>query len=88
MGLLAGINVARMAQERELVTPPGATAMGALVYHLTNPATRDFQPMNVNFGLFPPLPGRLPKLQRGAAYAERALQELEEWMAAESGNLR
>jgi methylenetetrahydrofolate--tRNA-(uracil-5-)-methyltransferase len=88
MGLLAGINAARMAQERELVTPPRATAMGALVYHLTNPATRDFQPMNVNFGLFPPLPRRLPKPQRGAAYAERALKELEEWMVAESCNLR
>jgi methylenetetrahydrofolate--tRNA-(uracil-5-)-methyltransferase len=88
MGLLAGINAARMAQERELVTPPRATAMGALVYHLTNTATRDFQPMNVNFGLFPPLPGRLPKPQRGAAYAERALKELEEWMVAESCNMR
>jgi methylenetetrahydrofolate--tRNA-(uracil-5-)-methyltransferase len=88
MGLLAGINAARMAHERELVTPPRPTAMGALVYHLTNNATRDFQPMNINFGLFPPLPGRLPKPQRGAAYAERALKELEEWMVAESCNLR
>jgi methylenetetrahydrofolate--tRNA-(uracil-5-)-methyltransferase len=40
--------------------------------------------MNVNFGLFPPLPGRLAKKDRPAAYAERALIELEEWMTRES----
>ncbi len=80
MGLLAGINAARLARGQALLTPPRATALGALVYHLTNTETRDFQPMNVNFGLFPPLPGRLPKKLRGAAYAERALQELEAWI--------
>jgi methylenetetrahydrofolate--tRNA-(uracil-5-)-methyltransferase len=36
--------------------------------------------MNVNFGLFPPLPERLPKRQRGAAYAERALEDLAAWV--------
>ena len=79
MGLLAGINAARLAQGQPLITPPRATAHGALVAHLTNTATRDFQPMNVNFGLFPPLAERLPKRQRGAAYGARALQELAEW---------
>ena len=39
--------------------------------------------MNVNFGLFSPLPGRIPKKLRGAAYAERALEGLEEWMRGE-----
>ncbi|MEW6388372.1 MAG: methylenetetrahydrofolate--tRNA-(uracil(54)-C(5))-methyltransferase (FADH(2)-oxidizing) TrmFO [Thermodesulfobacteriota bacterium] len=80
MGLLAGINAARLARGEVLVTPPRATALGALVYHLTNTASKDFQPMNVNFGLFPALPGRLPKRQRGAAYAARALQELAKWV--------
>jgi methylenetetrahydrofolate--tRNA-(uracil-5-)-methyltransferase len=79
MGLLAGINAARQARGQDLTTPPRATAMGALIHHLTNTATRDFQPMNVNFGLFPPLAGRIPKKLRGGAYAERALKELEEW---------
>ena len=79
MGLLAGINAARRAQGLPLLTPPPTTAHGALIAHLTNTATRDFQPMNVNFGLFPPLSGRVPKRQRGAAYAERALKDLEEW---------
>jgi methylenetetrahydrofolate--tRNA-(uracil-5-)-methyltransferase len=69
MGLLAGINAARQVQSKEPVTPPRATALGALVQHLTNTATRDFQPMNVNFGLFPPWQA-LPK-NPGAAYAAR-----------------
>ncbi len=79
MGLLAGINAARQARGQALLSPPRATALGALIYHLTNTASKDFQPMNVNFGLFPPLAGRIPKKLRGAAYAERALEELEEW---------
>jgi methylenetetrahydrofolate--tRNA-(uracil-5-)-methyltransferase len=80
MGLLAGINAARRAQNLPLISPPRATAHGALVAHLTNTATRDFQPMNVNFGLFPPLPRRIPKKHRGAAYAERALEDLAAWV--------
>ena len=80
MGLLAGINATRLAQSKEMITPPRATALGALVYHLTNTETKNFQPMNVNFGLFPALEGRIPKKLRGAAYAERALEELEEWL--------
>ena len=81
MGLLAGINAARLALAQPLLTPPRETALGALIAHLTNTATKDFQPMNVNFGLFSPLDGRIPKKLRGAAYAARALQELEEWLA-------
>ena len=83
MGLLAGINAARQLLSRPLITPPRETALGALIAHLTNTATKDFQPMNVNFGLFPPLAGRIPKKLRGAAYAERALEALEEWMGVE-----
>ena len=82
MGLLAGINAARQAQGRDLTSPPRATALGALVHHLTDTDTRDFQPTNVNFGLFPELPGRIPKKLRRAAYAERALEELAGWVEA------
>ena len=87
MGLLAGINAARRAQGLPLLTPPRTTAHGALIAHLTNTATRDFQPMNVNFGLFPPLPGRMPKKHRGAAYAERALKDLAEWLKDNVGGV-
>ncbi|MCK9377090.1 MAG: methylenetetrahydrofolate--tRNA-(uracil(54)-C(5))-methyltransferase (FADH(2)-oxidizing) TrmFO [Syntrophobacterales bacterium] len=83
MGLLAGINATRHLRSQPLATPPRETALGALIYHLTNTATKDFQPMNVNFGLFPALEGRIPKKLRGAAYAERALEALEEWMRRE-----
>ena len=86
MGLLAGINAARQLRSRPLITPPRETALGALIGHLTNTATKDFQPMNVNFGLFPPLAGRIPKKLRGAAYAERALEALEGWMGREPGS--
>jgi methylenetetrahydrofolate--tRNA-(uracil-5-)-methyltransferase len=85
MGLLAGINAARRARGLPLVTPPPTTAHGALIAHLTNTATRDFQPMNVNFGLFPPLSRRIPKKHRGAAYAERALQDLTAWIKEMGG---
>ena len=85
MGLLAGLNAACQLQSRPLITPPRATALGALIHHLTNTATKDFQPMNVNFGLFPPLPTRTPKKLRGAAYAARALKELEEWIEESFG---
>ncbi len=83
MGLLAGINAARQMHSRPLITPPRETALGALISHLTNTETRDFQPMNVNFGLFPPLAARIPKKLRGAAYAERALKALERWARRE-----
>jgi methylenetetrahydrofolate--tRNA-(uracil-5-)-methyltransferase len=42
--------------------------------------------MNVNFGLFPPLAGRIPKKMRGAAYSERALEELKEWIKRNGDN--
>jgi methylenetetrahydrofolate--tRNA-(uracil-5-)-methyltransferase len=85
MGLLAGINAACQALGLPLLTPPRETALGALIYHLTNTATKDFQPMNVNFGLFPALEGRVPKKLRGAAYAERALEALEGWIKKNNG---
>jgi methylenetetrahydrofolate--tRNA-(uracil-5-)-methyltransferase len=60
--------------------PPGTTALGALLNHITNADYKTFQPMNVNFGLFPPLEGRAPKKERGGRYAGRAIEALREWM--------
>jgi methylenetetrahydrofolate--tRNA-(uracil-5-)-methyltransferase len=57
--------------------------LGALIAHLTNTQTKDFQPMNVNFGLFPALEGRIPKKLRGPAYAQRGLKALEAWIEQE-----
>jgi methylenetetrahydrofolate--tRNA-(uracil-5-)-methyltransferase len=78
MGLLAGINAAGLLCSRPFTTPPGETALGALVHHITTPQ-KNFQPMNVNFGLFPPLEGRLPKKLKRKKLAERALESLEVW---------
>ena len=80
MGLLAGINASRFARELPAVQPPPGTAMGSLIRYITRPDLKNFQPMNVNFGLFPLLPGRLKGKEKNRALAERALQELETWI--------
>ncbi len=77
MGWLAGVNAARLAQGLEPLVPPPETAHGALVSHITNSSNSNFQPMNINFGLFPRLEKRLPKKKRGEAHAARALRQWE-----------
>ncbi len=84
MGLLAGINGARLAAGKKPVVPPRETALGSLIAHLTGTDPDRFQPSNINFGLFPKLPGKVPKKFRGDHYAARALQALEQWQAATS----
>lgn len=84
-GFLAGVNGAFLASGREPVAPPPDTALGALTTHITNAEARHFQPMNVNYGLFPELPGRVKKKERRQRMAERALAELEEWRTIVQG---
>ena len=79
MGLLAGLNVSRLLAGLEMFPPPPETALGALIGHITNGDRKTFQPMNVTFGLFPPLPGRIRKKERGANYARRSLASLAAW---------
>lgn len=88
-GGLAGRMAACEILGKEWRFPPEHTAHGALLAHITGGAMADsFQPMNINFGLFPPLTqknekGRIPKgRERKMAYASRALAELEGWAAA------
>jgi len=83
MGILAGINTGRLFKGRPLITPPPTTALGALAGHISRQPRKDFQPMNINFGLFPPLTGKVPRRLRGKAYAERALVDLKLWMDEE-----
>jgi methylenetetrahydrofolate--tRNA-(uracil-5-)-methyltransferase len=76
-GLLAGINLARLVDGAEPVVPPPETMLGALLRyaHTADPAR--FQPMNANFGLLPPLPGRIgDKRARYGALAERGLDAM------------
>jgi methylenetetrahydrofolate--tRNA-(uracil-5-)-methyltransferase len=82
VGLLAGRFAAAEALGLAPRLPPRTTALGALLAHITGEAKAEtFQPMNVNFGLFPPLQG-VHKKARKAAFAERALADLDRWMAA------
>ena len=89
MGLLAGINAARLVREKDLLVPPPTTAHGALVHYLTEADPKHFQPMNINWGLFPPLDlppkkrKRMPKKVRYQLMAERALRDLEHWITRE-----
>jgi methylenetetrahydrofolate--tRNA-(uracil-5-)-methyltransferase len=77
MGIIAGVNACRQAMGRSPVVPPATTAMGALINYITRSEHVPFQPMNVNFGLFPPLPGK--RRQRRQHLATRALEDLKRW---------
>ena len=84
MGLLAGRMAAAGIKGRTLVPPPPVTAMGALISHITGGAeAKTFQPMNVNFGLFPPIEakgGRKGRKDRYKAYTDRAKDAFAEWL--------
>jgi methylenetetrahydrofolate--tRNA-(uracil-5-)-methyltransferase len=80
-GLLAGRFAAAEMLGEPLTTPPEQTALGALLGHITGGAdAQTFQPMNVNFGLFPPLEGKMKKADRPIAYTSRALASLDGWL--------
>ena len=85
MGLLAGRMAAAELLGCTLPAPPPDTAMGALITHITGGAVaKTFQPMNVNFGLFPPIDargGRKGRKDRYLAYTERAKESFQQWLA-------
>ncbi|MGY8662948.1 methylenetetrahydrofolate--tRNA-(uracil(54)-C(5))-methyltransferase (FADH(2)-oxidizing) TrmFO [Bradyrhizobium sp. UFLA05-109] len=101
VGLIAGLYAAADARGEQLASPPATTALGALLGHITGghietiePGTRSFQPMNVNFGLFPPLatlPTKKPDgtrlrgnektVAKKQAMSARALADLDRWIA-------
>lgn len=83
MGLLAGINAARLAAGQEPVVPPPETALGSLVNHLTGSDPEKFQPSNINFGLFPDWPQKVKKKIRGQERAQLALTSLAAWRERE-----
>jgi len=94
---LAGRMAAAQRKGEAFIQPPIETAHGALLAHITGGANIEtFQPMNVNFGLFPELPltepdpktGRKPRRPKGrdrkAIYAERALEAMDRYINAHS----
>ena len=81
-GLLAALNTCAQIKGFEPVTLPAVTSFGALCAYATDPATVDYQPMHVNFGIMPPLEQALRnKRQRYEAYATRANEALEDFLA-------
>ena len=81
VGLLAGRFAAAELRGETLAPPPPETALGALLGHITGAATAEtYQPMNVNFGLFPPIPGRTKKADRKRMYTDRGRTALAEWL--------
>ena len=83
IGLLAGRFAAAELGGKAMRPPPVATALGALLHHITGAAVAEtYQPMNVNFGLFPPIIGRTKKADRKRMYTDRARAALGEWLAA------
>ena len=83
IGLLAGRFAAAELRGDAMTPPPVETALGALLNHITGAAeAATYQPMNVNFGLMPPIPGRTKKADRKKMYTDRARAALAEWMTA------
>ncbi len=80
-GLLAGLNAARLLTGEAPIVPPTTTALGALVRYISDPTRQRFQPMNVNFGLLPPLAAPLRGRPKKEMMARRALADLEAWRA-------
>ncbi len=77
-GLIAGINAGRLARGLESVEFPKETAMGSMAHYITTANPDSFQPMNANFGLFPPLEKKIRnKKERYEQYAQRALDKIQ-----------
>jgi len=79
IGLISGLSASCFLTGKMLPMLPEATALGSLLRHIVHADTKTFQPMNINFGLFPPLPQKIPKKDRGHFYAQRSLKALKEW---------
>ena len=87
-GLVAGINAGRLLAGLDMVVFPGDTAHGALCQYITNADTKHFQPMNINFGLLPPLEQRIKdKKVKNGLIAQRALESLEKFREKLDNNL-
>ncbi|MDP3674186.1 MAG: methylenetetrahydrofolate--tRNA-(uracil(54)-C(5))-methyltransferase (FADH(2)-oxidizing) TrmFO [Novosphingobium sp.] len=84
VGLIAGLMAADELAGRDWSPPPRTTALGALLSHITGDADAEtYQPMNVNFGLFPPPDASVKKKQRKQAYTDRAKADFGEWWQKE-----
>ena len=84
-GLIAGINAARLAKGEELLRFPHETALGSMARYITEADSKNFQPMNVNFGLFPDLGERVKsKVERAERHASRALEGIRNFVNSQT----
>ena len=84
VGLIAGLNAARRINGEPLLTLPSETAHGALTNYISTASSDNFQPMNINFGIFPPLGERVRKRElRNRLLIERALENLDDFISAQ-----
>jgi methylenetetrahydrofolate--tRNA-(uracil-5-)-methyltransferase len=84
-GLIAGVNAARMALGQDLLYFPHETALGAMARYITHTDGKNFQPMNVNFGLFPDLGERIKsKPERYERHANRALETIRNFVNSQT----
>lgn len=81
-GLVAGINMARVLDGKSILDLDSTTALGALACYISTPHV-EFNPMNVNFGIFTPLSDATKKKERKIAYANRALLKIKEYLKDE-----
>ena len=82
VGLMAGRFAIAELRGQTLAPPPVETALGALLHHITGAAVAEtYQPMNVNFGLMPPIRGRTKKADRKKMYTDRARTAMQAWLA-------
>ncbi|MCV4677303.1 hypothetical protein OFC08_30960, partial [Escherichia coli] len=85
---LAGINAARLVEGKEAVTAPQTSATGALCRYVANVETKNFQPVNITFGLLEPLPSEIArkfrnKRDRHHLQVSRAIEDWKKWLAEE-----
>ena len=79
-GLMAGRFAAQEVKGHAMTLPPKVTALGSLLHHITGGAVVEtFQPMNINFGLFPDFDTKVKRAQRKEAYCNRALEAITQW---------
>jgi len=87
-GLIAGLNAGRLAKRQELLTLPAHSTLGSMAQYITTADFKHFQPMNANFGLFPPLEHRVrSKKEKNEAIASRALASVDALSAELGGKL-
>jgi methylenetetrahydrofolate--tRNA-(uracil-5-)-methyltransferase len=84
-GLIAGINAARLAQGKEPIEFPHESALGSMARYITEADPNNFQPMNVNFGIFPDLGVRIKsKQERALKHAERAIATIQNFVNSQT----